>query len=214
MKILIVSICVNYLDYLSFCFEKNKEILLNNYYFIITTEKDTSTQEFCRQNDISYYITNEFYNNHNPFNKARALNFFFKNLPIKEDSYEYILLLDSDCIISNITDPRSTSIIDTFNQLSDKSNECLYGCGRRIYNTFDDYKNKKYIQEGCHIIGYFQLFHKSNLKNFSESRNASVYDCMFADTFKQKKCLPCDVDHIGPIYMNWDGRHPESQIWR
>lgn len=214
MKILIISVCVDYLDYLSFCFEKNKKILLNNYYFIITAEKDTSTQEFCRQNGINCYVTNEFYNDYNPFNKARALNSFFKNLPLKEDSYEYILLLDSDCIIYNITDERSLSIIDTFTQLPDKNNECLYGCGRRIYNTFDDYKNKKYIQEGCFNIGYFQLFHKSNLKNFSEFRNASVYDCMFANTFKQKKCLPCDVDHIGPVYMNWDGRHPQSQIWR
>lgn len=213
MKILVVSICVNYLDYLSFCFEKNKKILLNNYYFIITAEKDRSTQEFCRQNNINCYITNEFYNNYNTFNKARALNSFFKNLSFK-DSYEYILLLDSDCIISNITDPRSPSIIDIFDELPDKNNECLYGCGRRIYNTFDDYINKKYIQEGCFNIGYFQLFHKSKLKSFPEFRNASIYDCAFADTFKEKKCLPCDVDHIGPVCVNWDGRHPESQIWR
>lgn len=214
MKILIISVCVDYLDYLSFCFEKNKEILLNNHYFIITTEKDTSTQKFCRQRNINCYITNEFYYNNNTFNKARALNSFFNDLSLKEDSYEYILLLDADCIIHNITDPRSTSIIDVFNQLSYKNNKCLYGCGRRIYNTFDDYINKKYIQEGCFNIGYFQLFHKSNLKNFFEFRNASFYDCAFADTFKEKKCLACDVDHIGPICMNWDGRHPQSQVWR
>lgn len=213
MKIFIVSICVDYLDYLSFCFEKNKQTLKNNYYSIITAEKDKSTQKFCQENNINCYMTNEFYHNNNTFNKARALNAFFKNTSGPDD-YEYILLLDSDCIIANITDHRSNNIIDTFNKLSNKNYECLYSCGRRVYNTFNDYCQHKYMQEGCNHIGYFQLFHRSNLKVFFESRNASLYDCMFADTFKEKKCLPCDVDHIGPTYINWDGRHPQSQIWR
>lgn len=217
MKILIVTVCVNYSDFLKFCFEKNKNTLQNHYYYIVTDSKDVATIEFCKSENIHCFVTDEFYSNHCSFNKARAINTLFKSNYIEYTDFEYVLLLDADCIVGNITDPRADNIIDTFINLSDKDIGSLYSCGRRIYNTLNDYNSLKFIQGGCNHIGFFQLFHKSNLffnsKYLLEYRNASVYDCELAKTFRGKRCLPCDVDHIGPIYMNWDGRHPKSQIW-
>lgn len=218
MKILIVTVCVNYLDFLSFCFEKNQNSLQKHYYYIITDSKDTATQEFAKSNNINYFVTDQFYTDYHPFNKARAINTLFREKLINDNlDYEYILLLDSDCIIDNLTDPRGNNILETFISLQDKNTEALYSCGRRIYNTIEDYNRGRFTQGGCHHIGFFQLFHKSNLfhnnKYLFEFRNASFYDCELSKNFRHKFCLPTDVDHIGPIYLNWDGRHPQSQIW-
>jgi hypothetical protein len=214
MKLLIVSVCVNYLDFLSFCFNKNKDSIQQHYYCIITNTKDVATQDFCSQNHINCFATDEFYHNNQPFNKGRAMNFFFKEFNTAELDFEYVLLLDSDCIFDNITDSRGNNVINSFLDLPDKNSDCLYSCGRRIYNTISDYNNKNFIQGGCHHIGFFQLFHRSKLRDgLPEFRNASVYDCEFAKRFSCHKCLGCDVDHIGPIYTNWDGRNPTSNKW-
>jgi len=213
MKLLIVSICVNYVDFLSFCFQKNQESLNNHYYNIITDSKDSDTQKFCYENNINYFVTDAFYAKNHKFNKGRAMNDFFDTKKFPQD-FEYVLLLDSDCIFNNVTDPRSNNVLDCFLNLTDKNQECLYSCGRRIYNTLKDYNNLKFIQGNCYHIGFFQLFHKSKLDlRIPEYRNASVYDCELSKKFTKHRCLPCDVDHIGPIYMNWDGRHPKSNKW-
>lgn len=221
MKILIITVCVNYLDYLSFCFEKNKKALSQHYY-IITDTKDTGTQNFCKDNGINYFITNAFYDNYCSFNKARAINTFFKQQQDLSDlDFEYILLLDADTIINNLTDPRALgnkNLIDFFIDLPDKDENCIYGCGRRIFKNLDDYNSGRFIQDGCFQLGFFQLFHRSkmffNSEYLIEHRDASVYDCELVKKFNCKKCLALDTDHIGSIYMNWSGRHPQSQVWR
>jgi hypothetical protein len=214
MQLLIISVCVQYLDFLKFCFNKNKESIQQHHYFIITDSKDISTQEFCYQNTINYFITDEFYKNGDTFNKGRAINIFLKQQNLINYEYEYILFLDSDCIINDITDPRADNVLNNFISIDNKDTQCLYSCGRRIYNTLHDYNNNRFVQGGCNHIGFFQLFHKSHIKDgIPEFRNASVYDCEFTKRFSCKKCLSCDVDHIGPIYMNWSGRHPHSKEW-
>ena len=219
MKILIITVCVNYIDYLSFCFEKNKELFKNHYYYIITDSKDIATQNFCKNNNIKHFITDEFYHENEPFNKARAINSLFRNNIIitEHQDFEYILLLDADCIIDNVKDSRGSSPIESFMNMSDRDPSYIYSCGRRIYNNMNNYNNGAYTQGFCNFIGFFQLFHKSNLfynfRYLHEFRNASYYDCEFSNRFAYRKCLSPDVDHIGPIYHNWDGRHPESLKW-
>jgi hypothetical protein len=221
MKILIITVCVNYIDYLSFCFEKNKELFKNHYYYIITDSKDVATKNFCQDNNIKYFITDEFYHENKPFNKARAINTLFRKDIIQTDKqdFEYILLLDADCIIDNVKDSRGNSPLESFINMNDKDKNinCLYGCGRRIYNNMSDYNNSIYAQGSCNFIGFFQLFHKSNLfynsQYLFEFKNASYYDCEFSNRFACRKCISPDVDHIGPIYNNWDGRHPNSFVW-
>lgn len=209
MKLLIVSICVNYLDYLRFCYQYNRDIVHKYDYNIVTDSKDLATKDFCHSNNISCFITDEFYYNYQPFSKGRALNTFFQQNQNKLSETDYVLLLDSDCILSQT--------LDCFEALNEHDIECLYSCGRRIFNDLNSFNNNSYTQGGCNHIGFFQLFHKSRILNnhapFYEHRNASFYDDHFARSFSKQKCLPKDVDHIGPIYMNWDGRHPQSKQW-
>lgn len=222
MQILIVSVCVNYLDYLKFTFEKNKLILADHHYYIVTDQKDIATVEFCKTQDINCFTTNAFYDNWCPFNKARAINTFFKQQQDLSDlNFEYILLLDADTIISNLTDPRASenkNLINFFIDLPHKDENCIYGCGRRIFKNLDDYNSGRFRQDGCFQLGFFQLFHRSkvffNSEYLMEYRNASVYDCELLKKFNCKKCLALDADHIGSPYMNWSGRHPQSQVWR
>lgn len=216
MKILIISICVNYADYLEFCYLKNKPLIDNHYYVIVTDSQDTATINFCKTNNIKYFITDEFYTNGKPFNRARAINTLFQSGVITYNDFEYILFLDADCIINNITDNRGNSPIDIFMSLEDKDEKCLYGCARRVFNTLNNYYSKYYTHINCNFIGFFQLFHKSNLfyngRLLDEHKNVAVHDVLFADRFHNRYDLGLDVDHIGPIYTNWDGR--QSTLWK
>jgi hypothetical protein len=213
MPFTIVTVCVNYLDFLEPAYEQNKLVLSNHYYWVITSSADFKTQEFCQKNNIKYYITDSFYKNGNPFNKGAAINSLF----LESDQFkaclnnsDWVLMIDSDIIVKSLLD-----IAWDFH----KDKNCLYSCGRKIYNTKNDYLNKKYIQGGCHFLGYFQLFHKDTILFYTdrnqgflyEFRNGSYYDCEFAKRFECQKCLPEDVDHIGPAYLNWDGRI--SELW-
>lgn len=203
----IVTVCVNYLDFLEHSYLENKDVLQNHNYWIITSPEDSKTQKFCNLNNINYYITNEFYKNGNSFNKAAAINSLFYSNTINHT--EWILLLDSDIVIKDVID-------SAYNINKDK--KCLYSCGRKIYNTKGDYIDKIFIEEPCYFIGFFQLFHKDKILNsinnkfLCEFRNSSVYDCQFADTFECKIDLEKYVDHLGPVAVNWDGRLSDTWI--
>jgi hypothetical protein len=207
MNLTIVSVCINYLDFLEDTYPRNKEAFNGLNYWIITDSKDTKTQDYCRDNQINCYITDVFYKGGCPFNKGAAINeFFVKSGKLNIDEAEWILLLDSDIVV------RQT--IQEINDM-EKDPDCLYNCGRRIYNTKSDYAAGNHTIGGCQHIGYFQLFHVNKIIDYIknqngflfEFRNSSYYDCEFSGRFKCQKCLPStDVDHLGPIYLNWDGR--------
>jgi hypothetical protein len=206
MNLTIVTVSVNYLDFLESAYYENKEKLNGLNYWVITDSKDIKTQKFCLNNQINCYVTDVFYKGGCPFNKGAAINeLFIKSGKLNVDEMEWILLADADIIFKET--------IQNANDM-DKDPNCLYGCGRRIYDTKNQYLNKKYSQGMCHFLGYFQLFHINKIKNFLlnqdgflfEFRNSSYYDCEFAKKFECQKCLPSDVDHLGPIYLNWDGR--------
>lgn len=204
----VATVCVNYLDYLEHSYLENKDALQNHNYWIITSPEDSKTQKFCSLNNINCHITNEFYKNGNSFNKAAAINSLFYSNKININYIEWILLLDADIIIKDVMH-KAYSI--------NKDKNCLYSCGRKVYNTKNDYINKIFIKEPCYFIGFFQLFHKDKILNsinnnfLYEFRNSSVYDCKFADTFKCKIDLGEYADHLGRIAVNWDGRI--SQTW-
>lgn len=237
MKLLIISVCVNYLDYLRFCFEKNKSTLLNHHYYIITDQNDTATAEFCKKQNINCFLTNEFYYKNSSFNKSRAINDFMltQQQVLGKLDFEYILLLDSDIIISNLIDDckfanknyllsqnikfklPNQNLIESFISLKNKDENCLYGCGRKVFRDINDYNRKIFIRENCRYFGFFQLFHRSKMFFNSEYLvdycNAAVYDSELLKKFNCKKDLGIDAYHIGLPNMNWNGRHPQSQQW-
>lgn len=205
MGFTIVTVCVNYLDFLSATYAENKDSLSGHDYWIITSSADTETQKFCTDNGINCHVTDVFYRSGNSFNKGAAINSLFLSDKINMSESEWILMLDADIIVKNLI-----HIAWHF----DKEVDCLYSCGRKIYNTKNDYINQNHSQGMCHFLGYFQLFHKKHvLEHLNKStgflyefRNGSYYDCEFAKRFTCQKCLPEDAVHLGPIYLNWDGR--------
>lgn len=47
MAFTIVTVCVNYVDFLEYAYPENKEALQGHDYWIITSSQDSKTQEFC-----------------------------------------------------------------------------------------------------------------------------------------------------------------------
>lgn len=210
MKLLAVTVCVNYSDYLSFTWEKNKATLSKYDFWVITDSRDAETHLFCAINGINCFVTDTFYQNDNPFNKGAALNAFFLSDSINFDELEWILLMDSDIILN-----KSIEDFEFFESHKTKDlKKNLYSCSRKVYRTKKDYLENKYRWEVCHFIGYFQLFHKeiieSKIKNkegiFVEFYNSAVYDMEFAKSFGDKKVGLSDVCHLGEPCQNWDGR--------
>jgi hypothetical protein len=211
-KLLAVTVCVNYSDILEYCIHANKKELKN--WWIITSPSDIKTIELCRKYGVSFFITDSFYKNNSLFNKAAALNDFFEFIKneIKDESTEWILMLDADIIIYDLN---FNSILSVEN-----STTKLFTCKRKIYNSKKDYEsNIGYIDSHyVSFVGYFHLFHKNNILNdllnnkklFVEYPTASEYDNVFRDTywrdFNKKILMPGLLHHLGPKEVNWSGR--------
>lgn len=226
MNLTIVTISVNYLDILQISYLYNKTLIDSNKYHIITSESDSATLKFCKDNYINCWTTDAFYINNSKFNKGAALNAIFDGFHQTKllDSLEWILLLDSDIIISECLDQIKTSFdlnkiqnICNGKILENESYKYIYGCPRRIYNTEEKFlKGDFWLENTTDLIGYFQLFHISSIINdirkekpiFYEHYDASSYDDKFRDRWprKYRRILNVYCDHLGPIAKNWKGR--------
>jgi hypothetical protein len=210
-KVQIISVCVNYLDYLGFTFKYNKTFINKNL-TIISDSKDSATHNFCNNNNIQLFISDDFYKNNSFFNKGAALNSYFRES--FDPSYSWILLLDSDIILNK-------TVINNINKIINNNlfinQESLFCSSRKIYNTIADFEtNNLRSYEQCSGYGFFQLFSSIPIKQqlinkkniFFENTDASEYDIRFAYTsgyFKNLYSLGV-VDHIGPHGVNWKGR--------
>lgn len=208
----IVTTCVNYLDFLRVAYEYNKEIFNQNNYWIVTSNEDIDTQNFCKKNGIQVFSTDSFYINDAKFNKAEAINDFFRKKSEEIFENDWILLCDADIVAAPAVKYVSENI-------ANMNTKCLYSVGRKICLTRNDFITKKTKYEGCNFIGYFQLFHKENIKPHFDSYgwflpiydNCSGYDIDFKNRFKcyeEIKGLP--ALHIGEPCVNWHGRKSEE----
>ena len=208
MKINIISVCVNYSDYLSFTYEYNKEEFVKHNYWIITHSKDTATINFCKQHNISYYTTNAFYQYGSIFNKAASMNNFCqeKYVDILQDN-SWTLFCDSDTIVAPV-------VKEFCEIIGHKKTECLYCANRWVCDNMDNFMNKKCKFEAHDCLGYFQLFSTDIIKNsyekgeklLQDSGTCAVYDEVFARQFNCRMRLSIPVMHIGPTHINWHGR--------
>ena len=68
MNLTIVTVSVNYSDILKISYYFNKKNLIHKYdYHIITSENDTDTIQFCKNNELNCWATNAFYNKKSKF---------------------------------------------------------------------------------------------------------------------------------------------------
>lgn len=208
----IITTCVNYCDFLKLTYKRNSRQFSKFDFFVITSSQDKQTQDFCFTNNIFCHQTDEFYKNGAEFNKAEAINKTVIDLKDEVLANDWILLCDADVVVDKA--------IETFVNLEEKREDCLYSTGRIICETEQDLIEKDFIEEDCFFFGFFQMFHKSKIENkirngegFLESSNdASSYDLKFKDSFDVKGQLQnCNAFHLGPMRVNWKGRI--SQTW-
>ena len=209
MKISIITVCVDYCQEMSHCYESNKEVYSKHDYWTITTPSDQDTINFCKDNNIHTYQTNAFYEV-GTFNKARSINQFFLNTP-EVFNNDWILLTDSDMICAD-------ALQFWINEEYLRDPISLYSARREF--ILDDGSIRKPLVDDL-FYGFFQLFHKQNIlpkieagKNFLyENHNAGYYDFIFKQQFKKFVLLePPEpyyphLIHYGTPGKYWDGKN-------
>ncbi len=226
----VVSVCVNYGDILKVTIPYNKPLF--NRWVIVTSSKDTETQDVCRYYNIEHVVTDSFYDDGAVFNKAKGINEGLKRLTRSD----WVLHMDADIIL-----PANFRQICKDDQLQ---KDAIYGVdrvnivGRDMLMDFvlhNDSQIKQWtylnpkldfesmfrlhnLNSGYNVIGFFQLFHSSytNANNIwypIEHTNAARTDVGFQKNWSLNKRLlyPGVIAyHIetepSEKGMNWNGR--------
>lgn len=122
----------------------------------------------------------------------------------RERPGDWVLILDADIVLP----PDAREVIERHVERFD----ALYGCVRRNYDTPEDYASGIVSNRfGPIHCGYFQLYHPTHCGHpLYEEWSAT---CEYSDDrFKHlwgdrlRFCLPMEVDHLGPVNMNWSRR--------
>ncbi len=206
MKLIAITICVNYDDILAHMLQQNSKFL--DKWFIITTPDDIKTinliKNFGNEN-IQILIYNDFYKNNVKLNKGGGLLFAQQYIE-KNYSSSNILVLDADVYLpNNFADKLPESLED----------EVLYGVQRTDYWTLKDFINETnpHHWKKAFFQGYFQLYKQNKKYMYTSSFNCAVCDDVFRDKFKKKIMLDICVKHLGQNGPNWNGRNYSKGIF-
>lgn len=230
MKIGVVSVCVNYSDYLKVSLPVNKEVVDDM--VIVTRSDDFETIEVCKENNVKCIATDEFNDHPSGFNKFKGIN---KGLELL-DKDSWVLFLDCDIVL----DPLSRRVFDNI----DFSKDCLYGCDRVNCIGYDGWLTRKnlvygnwlltsgcmelgsricqyYGQEGDNgkfagwkPLGFFQLAHRSSFNLYpTDTEGYDRADMVFANQYSRDKrvfipeILVIHLEsHGAKMGDNWKGR--------
>ena len=95
MKVSVVSVCVNYADFLKISLPINKQIF--SQMIIVTDSRDLKTQEVCKKEGVTCIVTDVFYEK-GKFNKYAGINEGLKYV-----KHDWILFLDADIVLDPLT---------------------------------------------------------------------------------------------------------------
>ena len=182
-------ICSGFSDFLKYTLPRNKRFF--DQIIVVTSKNDYETIKICNLNNVSYVVEETFDVNGN-FSEIKSRNLGFKNL-----STDWILSLDADIIINN----------DIKSLLKNLNIEYLYGCYRKIYDNYNDWKLKKGKIRKFVGHGYFQLFntnsatYKSGIRYEESNKDwrKTKADTIFRNRWSKVHKLPIVVDHLGPV---------------
>jgi glycosyltransferase involved in cell wall biosynthesis len=220
MKIEAITVSVNYVSHLQQIISNNKEV---DRWIIVTDKDDVLTRFFCRKNKLECITTDRLYDGAT-FAKGRAINDGLKYL----DKDDWILHIDSDI---QLPENFKSQII---NEVDEKDH--LYFCRRYSPDSPIDVDQKRWMTRPpitdelpdlykCmnqrlgfdnridtnykpRPFGYFQLWHSSQLTQYSEeSTNADFDDVNTSYHFFPKWELLDDLKvlDVNPWDSNWDG---------
>lgn len=177
-----VSVCVDYGDVLKLTIPFNRHLF--DKWVIVTSPEDVETQDLCKYYKTECVVTDKFYENGDKFNKGKGINEGLKRLKRQE----WVLHLDSDIVlpanfrqICKEDQLQKDAIygIDRVDVVGDKKIfELLYSKHSQIMkwtyldlSLFNKYKptfRLHNLNRGYNVIGFFQMFHSSYLKDKQE----------------------------------------------
>lgn len=225
-----VTVCVGYADILRITMPYNKSLI--DSWIIVTSPEDKETFDLCKYYNVPVVVTDKFYEDGAEFSKAKGINEGFKKL-VKVD---WVLHLDADIML-----PANFRQICKEDQLQ---KDAIYGIDRvnvvgdqKLFEllitkesqikqwtylnnrtNFDPTFRLHNLNVGYNVIGFFQLFHSSYLKDkdswYPENHtSAARTDVGFQQQWPLNKRLfyPGIIAyHIETEYsskgVNWNGR--------
>jgi len=212
MKLEVVTVCVNYADFLEPVIIANKAFF--DKWVIVTDTKDIVTKELCDKYNLICVQTDVFYEGGAPFRKYAGINEGVKHL----DKDGWILFLDGDIVLSKwarrVLESRKldTNKIYGIDRVNCKgyerwveyqktegvliNNWLLHSAGlefgARIVHIYGE-EGENGLFTGYKPLGFFQLVHSSRFTYYPEgSQDASHGDLAFAKLWapEERELIP------------------------
>ena len=203
MKIIAISVCVNYADLFRIALKTNAGLL--DHIYVVTTPDDIHTQDLCKlYSNITLIVSHSIHKNNAKFNKSAMVR-EAQDIVHKQHANDWIVLLDADIVLPEC-------FKEKFNK--DMGKTSLYSIPRVDYHNLESYMSKcngkKYPYK---FMGYAQIYHDKTKIYPESSTSCAVCDEIFSKQFLCKCELtlgePCA--HLGQEKINWDGR--KSPLW-
>lgn len=232
MKLQVITVSVNYSDFLVHSIEANK--VLFDKWIVVTDLADLHTKKLCDRNGITCLQTDAFYQ-HGIFNKYAGINEALKLV----DNNAWVLFLDGDIILH----PETRRVLESL-QLD---STCIYGVDRLNCSglqAYLDYKDGDGILknnwmlttaglqlgsrlvhyyghegengrfEGWRPLGFFQLCHRNQFNMYPQNTlGADHCDLLFARQWSRTyrvhipELLAIHLESIDATKgVNWYGR--------
>jgi len=208
LKIIGITVCVNYDDILGHMLEQNLKFL--HKWLIVTKKDDKKTidmVEKCGNKKLKLLFYDGFYKNGAKFNFGGA-RLFAQNYIEKNYSSANVLMLDSDIYLpDNFAEKLPISLKDDY----------LYGIERIDYWTLKDFNTESnpHTPEAGPFCGFFQMYKQNPKYKYKDSLTAAECDIIFRKMFDKKKRIKLDIyaKHLGQNGANWSGRKYEDGVF-
>lgn len=202
-RIDVVTVCVNYADYLRYTIGNSK---LFNSYRVATVAEDTETIELCKKHNVQYVISDRMIEG-GKFWKGRGINDALDTIEDKQ----WILHVDADTLLL----PNIKNYLDD----TPLCPACIYGLKGR-YKILNVAELKEFVEQKKVVTveelenvdmlaGFFQLWHGRLRKHYPEENDsAAMDDIIMRNGFKpeSRKILDLFCLHLGPAWVNHYGR--------
>jgi hypothetical protein len=205
-KLDVVTVSVNYNDYLKKSLENNTKIFDN--ITVVTSEVDIECQEICKTYDVNCIVCDDILKD-GIINKSIGLNKGINSL----NNPDWILILDADIIVGNKIETQNLDYKNLYTNsrwiIEDMSLYNEYKSGNKQLSDFKFEKDKG--------IGFFQLFNWRSKKSYPDSNwgrysESTWSDITFKKGFKKVDSLNLEIIHLGKPYQKWIAKSEDSSI--
>ena len=227
-----VIVCVDYSDFLAHTLPVNKQHF--DKIVVMTSHADVKTQKICEYHHVECVLTDSFYEDNAPFNKAKGINEGLKHLTQKG----WVLHLDSDMVLP----PQFRSTLEPL----ELDPTYVYGVDRLMCTSYESWlmqqtnphltqeagiyihPTAKHLPVGTRIakygtsegyipIGFFQMWNPlaSGINHYpQEHKDAGRSDMLFSMQWPRSKrgfipeiiTIHLESEELAVMGKNWKGR--------